>query len=166
MTLQPETPSGLNHLVLNVRDLDRAHRFWTGCLGFRQVGTWQRTGPDGQPVARMRFYSGEQDGKLRHHDVALVEQPSMPADLAPHPQVLHHVAITYPSREAWQRQVRFLMGQGVALHRQVERGATHSVHLSDPDGNEVELVYELPRAAWEGDIQAALNHAVARPIGT
>jgi catechol 2,3-dioxygenase len=25
------------------------------------------------------------------------------------------------------------------------------------------LLYELPRAVWEGDIQAALNHYVALP---
>jgi catechol-2,3-dioxygenase len=36
--------------------------------------------------------------------------------------------------------------------------------LTDPDGNEIELVHELPRAPWETDIDAALNQAVARPI--
>ena len=25
----PVTPSGLNHLVLNVRNLEESHRFWT-----------------------------------------------------------------------------------------------------------------------------------------
>ena len=162
---RPETPTGLNHLVLNVRDLERAHRFWTECLGFRQVGTWPRPGADGAPP-RMRFYSGERDGKLSHHDLALLEQPDLPADPAALPQVLNHVAVTYPSREAWQRQIRFLMARGVMPYRQIERGATHSVHLHDPDGNEIELVFELPRTEWEADIQAALSHAVSRTVGS
>jgi len=162
MSLQSETPCGLNHLVLNVRDLDRAHRFWTDILGFRHVGSW----PAGTPAARMRFYSGEQDGKLRHHDIALVEDPSIPADLSAHPQVFNHVAVTYPSRVSWQLQIRFLQEKGVVLERQVARGATHSVHFHDPDGNEIELVYEHPRAEWEGDIEAAINRAKAEPIGS
>lgn len=79
-------------------------------------------------------------------------------------QALNHVAITYPSHAAWRRQIAFLMARGVALHRRVDRGVTHSIHLNDPDGNEIELVHELPREAWENDIEAALNRAVERSI--
>lgn len=154
-----ETPCGLNHIVLNVRDLDAAHRFWTECLGFQHVGTSRL--PAGSPHRAMRFYSGEQDGKLRHHDVALVERPG----LGGHgPQALNHVAIAYPSHAAWRRQIAFLMARGVALHRRVDRGVTRSIHLNDPDGNEIELVHELPRAEWENDIDAALNRSVERAI--
>lgn len=32
------TPVGLNHVVLNVRDMDESHAFWTEILGFKQVG--------------------------------------------------------------------------------------------------------------------------------
>ena len=41
--------------------------------------------------------------------------------------------------------------------------ASHSVYIADPDGNRVELLYELPRALWEGDIDAALNCAARLP---
>ena len=34
----PVTPRGINHLVLNVRDIEESHRFWTEVVGFRQVG--------------------------------------------------------------------------------------------------------------------------------
>ncbi len=160
MLLQPETPSGLNHLVLNVRDMERAHHFWCECLGFRHVATWR------QSQAHMRFYSGVQDGQLRHHDIGLLERPSQPADLSAHPQRLNHLAITYPTREAWLRQIQFLVDQGLAPFRQVERGATFSAHLYDPDGHEVELVYERPRSDWETDIQGAINRATDQPVGS
>jgi len=111
----------------------------------------------------MRFYSGERDGKLRHHDIALMQGPR-PADPAVHPQALSHVAVEYATQEEWQRQIAFLTARGVTLYRRVERGATHSIHLTDPNGCQIELVYELPRALWESDIDAALNHAVERPI--
>jgi len=160
----PQTPSGLNHLVLNVRNIEDAHRFWTECLGFRQVGTLRRNNADGTPRPSMRFYSGEVDGKLRHHDIALVEHSGLPAERPAQPQAFNHVAITYPTRQAWQQQINFLMGRGVKLYRRIERAHTHSIHLADPDGNEIELVHELPREQWEGDIEAALNHAVERPV--
>ena len=35
---KPVTPRGINHLVLNVRDIEESHRFWTEVVGFRQVG--------------------------------------------------------------------------------------------------------------------------------
>lgn len=157
----PETPCGLNHVVLNVRDINAAHRFWTECLGFRHVGT-SRLGSDVSPNRAMRFYSGELDGKLRHHDIALVERTGLPPD---GPHALNHVAIAYPTHDAWERQISFLAARGIALHRRVDRGVTRSIHLNDPDGNEIELVHELPREAWEDDIEAALNRAIERPIG-
>ncbi len=40
---------------------------------------------------------------------------------------------------------------------------THSLYIRDPNGYSVELLYELPREVWEGDIQSALNHYVALP---
>lgn len=161
---ETQTPCGLNHIVMNVRDLGVSHRFWTEYLGFRQVGRFERPGTDGKPPVRMGFYSGELDGKLSHHDIALLERPELPTDRADRPQALNHVAVAYPDREAWLAQIAFLTGRGVGLYRQVDRGATCSIHLTDPDGNEIELVYEKPRALWEGDIQAALNMAVAQPI--
>lgn len=159
-----QTPCGLNHLVLNVRDLDEAHRFWTELLGFRHVGTLRRSGPDGKPGPRMHFYSGEQDGQLRHHDIALVEVTDLPSDFAARPQAFNHVAIGYPTHEAWRKQIAFLTARGVTLHRRVDRGVTQSIHLRDPNGYEIELVHELPRPLWEGDIDGALNRAVERAI--
>ena len=37
-----QTPCGLNHLVLNVRDVGESRRFWTNLLGFHQVGASYR----------------------------------------------------------------------------------------------------------------------------
>ena len=32
-----QSPRGINHMVLNVRNLEVSHRFWTEVLGFRCV---------------------------------------------------------------------------------------------------------------------------------
>ena len=157
-----QTPSGVNHLVLNVRDIEESHRFWTELLGFRHVATSRRVRTDGGPPTR--FYSGLKDGKLHHHDIALHQESGLEAVDKARPQALDHVAIEYPSEAAWRAQIRFLTERGVALHRLIERGATHSIHLTDPDGIAVELVFELPREQWEGDIEGALDRAVLKPL--
>jgi len=154
------TPAGLNHIVLNVRDIEASHRFWTEMLGFRKVGEVPaRFGS--VPRGAMRFYSGERDGKMHHHDVALVDTPNMVVPDGPTP--IGHVAIALPDRESWLRQLAFLQSRGVAFERRVEHGMTHSLYIRDPNGYSVELLYELPRETWESDINGALNHYVALP---
>jgi catechol 2,3-dioxygenase-like lactoylglutathione lyase family enzyme len=163
----PVTPSGLNHLVLNVRNLEESHRFWTEIVGFRQVGELKKT-PQRPNPAKMRFYSGDHGGNLTHHDIALIENPDLPPPPAEWsmngmPMAISHIAISFPSREAWLRQLEYLQSRGVKFNRRVEHGMTHSLYINDPNGYGVELLYELPREVWEGDIDAALNFAVAVP---
>jgi catechol 2,3-dioxygenase len=157
----PVTPVGLNHLVINVRNLEESHRFWTEILGFKQVGE-VRARPDRPNPPRMRFYSGD------HHDVALMENtalPEPPKDRSMHgmPCAVNHIAIALPDREAWLRQLDYLQRSGVKFDRRVEHGMTHSLYIRDPNGYGVELLYELPREVWEGDIDGALNYSKALP---
>ena len=79
MPNQPATPVGLNHLVLNVRNMEESHRFWTETIGFKQVGEIHATPARPNPP-KMRFYSGDHGGgSMSHHDVALIENPESAA---------------------------------------------------------------------------------------
>ena len=164
--MTPVRPSGLNHLVINVRNMEETHRFWTEMLGFRQVGSFTAGDPAGLQ-RKMQFYSGDHGGgRLNHHDIAFVEVPSLPAPAPDGTLVsaISHIAIGFPDRQAWMRQLAFLQSSGVKFERRVEHGMTHSLYIRDPNGYSVELLYELPREMWEGDINAALNHYV--PVQT
>jgi catechol 2,3-dioxygenase len=157
----PVMPAGLNHLVINVRNMAESHRFWTEIVGFRQVGEFRH--PPGAPKrGTMRFYSGT---LMNHHDVALVETPDLPAPAADGTLVsaIGHIAVALPDRESWLRQLAYLQQRGVPFERRIEHGMTHSVYIRDPNGYSVELLYELPREVWEGDIDAALNYYVVKP---
>jgi len=154
-------PMGINHLVLNVRDIEESHRFWTEILGFRQVGELRPSARRPNPP-KMRFYSGDRGGPTHHHDIALVENPNLPAppkewSMFGVPLAVNHIAITLPSREAWLSQLAYLQSRGVPFDRRVNHGMTHSLYIHDPNGYGVELLYDLPREIWEGDIDAALN---------
>ena len=71
---------------------------------------------------------------------------------------INHIAITMPNREAWLQQLAWLRHNGVKFQRRVNHGMTHSLYISDPNGYGVEILYELPREMWEGDIEAGLNY--------
>lgn len=163
---QAVTPVGINHLVLNVRNMEESHAFWTEIMGFKQVGELHPR-PDRPNPPKMRFYSGDHGGKLSHHDLALVEMPDLPPppawDMTKSPLAINHIAIALPNREAWLKQIAFLQSRGIPFHRRVNHGMTHSVYISDPNGYGIEVLYELPREVWEGDIDAALNYAERLP---
>lgn len=155
------TPGGLNHLVINVRNMEESHRFWTEILGFKLVGKSSR-----RP---MRFYSGDHNGSMNHHDIALVENPDLPPPPADWqmfgmPLAINHIAITMPNREAWLKQLAWLRKNNVPFHRRVNHGMTHSLYISDPNGYGVEVLYELPREVWGDNIQGALDYA--EPVTT
>jgi catechol 2,3-dioxygenase len=161
------TPVGVNHLVLNVRNIEESHRFWTEIVGFKQVGELKPR-PDRPNPAKMRFYSGDHSGRFHHHDIALVENPDLPPPpkewrLMGMPMAVNHIAITLPSREAWLAQLAFLQARGIKFNRRTDHGMTHSLYINDPNGYGIELLYDLPREVWEGDIDAALNYSKALP---
>jgi catechol 2,3-dioxygenase len=164
---RPVTPVGLNHLVINVRNMEESHRFWTEVIGFRQVGEL-KAGPQRPNPPKMRFYSGDRGGRTHHHDLALVEKPDLPPppkdwDMFGNNVAVNHIAISLPSREAWQRQLAYMQSRGVKFDRRVNHGMTHSVYIRDPNGYGVELLYDLPAEVWEGDIDAALNWVEVLP---
>lgn len=162
----PVPPVGICHVVLNVRDIEESHRFYTEIIGFKQTGEWRARAPN--PERKMRFYSGSHHGRPYHHDLALVENRKLPPPPAwgidSTPLAVNHVALMLPDREAWLKQLEFLQSKGVKFHRRINHGMAHSVYISDPNGYGVELLYELERKVWEGGIDEALNYVESLPL--
>lgn len=150
----------VSHLVLNVRDIEASHTFYTEVLGFEQCAAFEE-GVD------MRFYRGNGD---HHHDFALV-QVRNPADspepapwrMFPKQAGIVHIAMDYGNRDAWLQQITHMQEIGVPFLERGNHGMTHSVYVADPDGNGIECLYDLPREVWEDDVNAALNYYEALP---
>jgi catechol-2,3-dioxygenase len=155
----PNGPT-FQHLALMVRDIEASHRFYTDVVGMEQCGKLR---PETLPDVDFRFYRGASD---RHHDLALVQIPDpsqFPAantewNMVENKLGINHFAICYPSREAFLERLEVVRGQGVEFRQRGNHGMTHSVYVSDPDGNGVELLYELPEEVWIGDVDSALNY--------
>ena len=163
-----QTPTGVNHLVLNVRDLEESHRFWTEMIGFKCVAELK---PKAGRTMQMRFYSGvNEHGQVSHHDLALAQIPDgaklkpEPWGMGPRTIGVNHVAIATRPANRWLKQVAFLQSQGRARSTcRIDHGMTHSIYISDPNGHGIEILYELPREVWENDIEGAQNYAERLP---
>jgi catechol 2,3-dioxygenase len=90
-------------------------------------------------------------------DPAAVAPPEPWAMFANRPGV-NHIAISYPTRDAWLAQLAHMKASGVVFHVRGNHGMTHSAYVSDPDGHGIEVLYDLPAEVWEGDLNAALSY--------
>jgi catechol 2,3-dioxygenase len=120
----------LGHVVLKVSDLHRSEAFYSSVMGMRIIS--RNSDP------RMTFFSLGTPGI--HHDFALIELgPS-----APKPEHettgLAHVAFKVGESVETLGLVRnVLSASGTPILYEAERTLSRSVHVLDPDGNEIEL---------------------------
>jgi catechol-2,3-dioxygenase len=125
----------LNHAVLFVRDLDRAVDFYHQVFGFEVVFS-----SPGQAA-----FLRAQDS-VNHHDLGLFATPlkARPPRASPG---LYHLAWEVPTIKDLAA-ARITLAQHGALEGESDHGATKSLYGSDPDGNEFEVMWLVPREDW------------------
>ena len=127
----------LNHAVLYVRDAHRSAAFYRDALDFEVVTEV------GNGAAVFMRASGTEN----HHDLGLF---SLGAD-APSPQPgrvgLYHLAWQVESIHDLAASAEQLSRLG-ALVGASDHGVSKSLYAKDPDGNEFEVMWEVPRADW------------------
>ncbi len=144
--MPPVTLSRLNHAVLFVSNVERSVQFYEAVFGFEVIG---REG--GGKAAFLRAIGG-----TNHHDLGLFEVGEN-APRAPRGATgLYHLAWQVPNIEDLATARETLANLG-ALTGQSDHGATKSLYAADPDGNEFEVMWMVPREEWgEYDRQAII----------
>ena len=129
--------SRLNHAVLFVSELARAVDFYTDILGFEVIAR--------EPRANAAFL--RTPGSSNHHDLGLFGLGPQAQPKARGSTGLYHLA--------WQvetiddlAEARSRLLEAAALTGESSHGATKSIYAADPDGNEFEVMWLLPRDAW------------------
>jgi catechol-2,3-dioxygenase len=129
-------PVRLNHAVLFVADLERAERFYTDVIGMKVAAR--------EPRANAAFLRLPRSGN--HHDLGLfgvgAQPPRQRGALG-----LYHLAWQVDTIEELEEAKLTLADLG-ALTGESSHGATKSVYAHDPDGNEFEVMWMLPKAQW------------------
>ena len=124
----------LNHAVLYVRDATKAADFYGRVFGFEVVES-----AFGGRAVFMRAAAGD-----NHHDLGLF---SVGPD-APRPQRgsvgLYHLAWEVPTIDDLAAAARILSDER-ALGGASDHGVSKSLYGMDPDGNEFEIMWRVPR---------------------
>jgi catechol-2,3-dioxygenase len=138
----------LGHIVLYVRDLEVSRRFYRDVLGWKEIA--------GIEHQMAMFSSGR-----THHELLLIE---VGPDAAPIPSGrrvgLYHFGLKVGTTDDELREAyRALEGAGANVVGSADHGVTHSLYITDPDGNEIELYIDVQPEVWRED-----PHAVLAPI--
>ncbi|MEY2453203.1 MAG: catechol 2,3-dioxygenase [Acidimicrobiaceae bacterium] len=133
----------LGHLVLYVRDLDRSRRFYRDVLGWHEVA-----GDTPLQFPAAAFSSGR-----THHELLLIEVGPDAAPQASGRHVgLYHFGLKVGETDDELRDaVRQLEQAGVPIVGTSDHTVTHSVYITDPDGNEIELYIDVQPETWRDD---------------
>jgi catechol-2,3-dioxygenase len=127
----------LNHAVLYVRDAEASADFYARVFGFEVVSS-----EFGGRAVFMRAA-----GTDNHHDLGLFsvgpEAPRAPRGATG----LYHLAWEVPTIEDLASAAQELSNVG-ALGGASDHGVSKSLYGADPDGNEFEIMWRVPREAW------------------
>ena len=125
----------LGHVVLKVRDVRRAEDFYADTLGIPVSGRVT------EPVPMTFFTLGH------HHDFAVMELGQHGPSPDRNTAGLAHVAFKIgDSLHEFDAAKRDLEAAGAVILFELDHGFTKGMHMHDPDGNEVELFVDVPRA--------------------
>jgi catechol-2,3-dioxygenase len=126
----------LNHAVLFVSDVERSISFYEKAFAMTVMAR--------EPRANAAFLRLPRSGN--HHDLGLFGVGAQPArrrgELG-----LYHLAWQVDTIEEL-REARTTLVELDAYTGESSHGATKSVYGRDPDGNEFEVMWMLPRSQW------------------
>ena len=136
MTTTKPTIKRLTHLVIRVRDAERSEQFYTEVLGLHVTAKFPG----------MVFYATEDTQTT--HDLATMEIGADAPGPEQHRVGLYHMAWQVESLEDLEAFHRRLKEHEVTIVGYGEHGVGFGIYFLDPDGNEIEVVYELPKEQW------------------
>src|SRR5215831_14484714 len=129
-------PKYLGHVNIYVRNVERSHQWYEDVLGLHTYDYM----PD-----RAAFLSADIE---QSHEVALIEVGDN-APLQQKGQVgLNHMAWMMHSLDDLKELYQRLKDRGIAISSVADHGISIGIYFSDPDGNGIEVSYELPPSEW------------------
>jgi catechol-2,3-dioxygenase len=136
------SPVRLNHAVLFVADVERSTSFYTEVFGMEVVTR----------EARMNAAFLRLPRSGNHHDLGLFGIGTSSGPRRPGIGLYHLAWQLDTIDELVEMRQRLL--DASAYTGESSHGATKSIYGTDPDGNEFEMMWMLPRSAW-GDYESA-----------
>lgn len=151
----PCKPISLDHVNIFVRNAERSHQWYTEILGLHTQDTFNFPGTD---KMRAAFLACDPE---HAHDIALFEVGEDARGQEKRQVGLNHVAWRMATLEDLKEMYRKLQDKGVPI-RVLDHSVSIGIYFSDPDGNGLEVYYELPRSQWQQDKPFSLQDRKGR----
>jgi catechol-2,3-dioxygenase len=132
-------PKKLGHVNIFVRNAERARDWYVDLLGLHTYGF---------TPGRAAFLTSDLGNS---HEVALIEV----GENAPGPQGgqvgLNHMAWYMESLEDLKELYYRIKEKNIPIERVSDHGYAIGIYIHDPDGNGIEVSYEMPAGQWGHD---------------
>jgi catechol-2,3-dioxygenase len=143
--------TGMNHVVLYVRDARRSAGFYRDVLGFSLIID--------DPQGRFQFLRAPES--QNHHDIAFftIGSGAGPSEAGRSTVGMYHIAWAVKDL-AELEAMRVTLTEAGALVGASDHGVNKSLYAVDPDGLEFEVTWVVPPHLW-GDEE---HEAIIRPL--
>jgi catechol 2,3-dioxygenase len=135
-------PVSLDHVNIYVRNAARSHQWYTDIFGLHTQDTLNYPGTDKLRAAFLACDPGHA------HDIALFEVGEDARGPEKGQVGLNHVAWRMGSLDDLKEMYERLQAKAVPV-RVVDHSVSLGIYFADPDGNGLEVYYELPRSQWQ-----------------
>ena len=132
-------PKYLGHVNIFVRNVEKSQQWYADVLGLHTY--------DYMP-GRAAFLSADLD---QSHEVALIQVGDDAPGQAKGQVGLNHMAWMMHSLDDLKELYQRLKDKQIEIDRVSDHGISVGIYFRDPDGNGLEVSYELPRSEWPID---------------
>jgi catechol 2,3-dioxygenase len=126
----------IGHVLLRVLDLERSKKFYSEVLGFHVL--------EEDPAHGGTFMA--LPGQSHSIDLFQVKDAAAAERQTPGVRGLGHIAFRVETEDALKEAYAALREHGVEITRTIDHVSQKSVYFEDPDGNTLEIYYELAEA--------------------
>ena len=126
--------TGLGHIGIYVRDLDRMVAFYRDVMGMRITKQNWRAG--------VVFLSA--DPEAVDHEIALMRGRPDPAD----PHLINHISLRVATLDDMRAFHRRLVAEGYRIDAVVNHASAIGCYFFDPEGNRTEVFWVTGRPCW------------------
>ena len=143
-------PKYLQHANIFVRNAERSQKWYADILGLH---TYELI------PGRTAFLSADME---QSHEVALVEVGENALGPQKGQVGLNHTGWQMQTLEDLKEIYLRLMEKNVEIHRVTDHGISIGIYFRDPDGNGIEVSFELPRSQWPSQENIFYGQQVVR----
>ena len=135
------TPRNLGHVNIFVRNAERSRDWYADLLGLHTYGFFP---------GRAAFMSADLGNS---HDIALTEVGENALGPQGGQVGLNHMCWYMETLDDLKELYHRVKAKNVPIDRVSDHGHSIGIYIRDPDGNGIELSYEMPRDQWGFDEQ-------------